>query len=119
MGQLSGHAHRSDTRGSMSPSHLRGHHVVHTPRGKLPPPPPSAPSPPRDNPVSQMRSSIPVSHIRAVERVDEGAFQLPHVMQVVTQDGSGTLHTTYLQCKVRRRRRAGGAQGVPGVPPHP
>uniref|UniRef100_G1NWD2 RAS protein activator like 1 n=1 Tax=Myotis lucifugus TaxID=59463 RepID=G1NWD2_MYOLU len=51
------------------------------------------------SPDWQMRSSIPVSHIRAVERVDEGAFQLPHVMQVVTQDGSGTLHTTYLQCK--------------------
>ncbi|XP_028003064.1 rasGAP-activating-like protein 1 [Eptesicus fuscus] len=51
------------------------------------------------SPECQMRSSIPVSHIRAVERVDEGAFQLPHVMQVVTQDGSGTLHTTYLQCK--------------------
>ncbi|KAM8816946.1 rasGAP-activating-like protein 1 isoform 2-T2 [Rhynchonycteris naso] len=51
------------------------------------------------SPEWQVRSSIPVSHIRAVERVDEGAFQLPHVMQVVTQDGSGTLHTTYLQCK--------------------
>uniref|UniRef100_A0A8D1BIH2 RasGAP-activating-like protein 1 n=1 Tax=Sus scrofa TaxID=9823 RepID=A0A8D1BIH2_PIG len=33
------------------------------------------------------------------QRVDEGAFQLPHVMQVVTQDGAGALHTTYLQCK--------------------
>ncbi|XP_062942755.1 rasGAP-activating-like protein 1 isoform X5 [Cynocephalus volans] len=51
------------------------------------------------NPEWQMCSSIPVSHIRAVERVDEGAFQLPHVMQVVTQDGVGVLHTTYLQCK--------------------
>ncbi|XP_066116606.1 rasGAP-activating-like protein 1 isoform X2 [Saccopteryx bilineata] len=51
------------------------------------------------SPEWQVRSSIPVSHIRAVERVDEGAFQLPHVMQVVTQDSSGTLHTTYLQCK--------------------
>lgn len=51
------------------------------------------------SPEWQTRSSIPVSHIRAVERVEEGAFQLPHVMQVVTQDGSGTLHTTYLQCK--------------------
>ncbi|XP_055260616.1 rasGAP-activating-like protein 1 isoform X2 [Moschus berezovskii] len=50
-------------------------------------------------PEWQMRASIPVSHIRAVERVDEGAFQLPHVMQVVTQDGAGALHTTYLQCK--------------------
>lgn len=59
-----------------------------------------APSPPgSDRPVSQMRSSIPVSHIRAVERVDEGAFQLPHVMQVVTQAGAGAPHTTYLQCK--------------------
>ncbi|XP_027422474.1 rasGAP-activating-like protein 1 isoform X3 [Bos indicus] len=51
------------------------------------------------SPEWQMRSSIPVSHIRAVERVDEGAFQLPHVMQVVTQDGAGAPHTTYLQCK--------------------
>ncbi|XP_047418032.1 rasGAP-activating-like protein 1 isoform X2 [Sciurus carolinensis] len=51
------------------------------------------------SPECQVRSSIPVSHIRAVERVDEGAFQLPHVMQVVTQDGAGALHTTYLQCK--------------------
>ncbi|EHA97655.1 RasGAP-activating-like protein 1 [Heterocephalus glaber] len=40
-----------------------------------------------------------VSHICAVERVDEGAFQLPHVMQVVTRGSAGTLHTTYLQCK--------------------
>ncbi|XP_054094899.1 rasGAP-activating-like protein 1 isoform X5 [Callithrix jacchus] len=51
------------------------------------------------SPEWQTRHSIPVSHIRAVERVDEGAFQLPHVMQVVTQDGAGALHTTYLQCK--------------------
>lgn len=36
-----------------------------------------------------------------MERVDEGAFQLPHVMQVVTEDGAGASHTTYLQCKVR------------------
>ncbi|XP_029777481.1 rasGAP-activating-like protein 1 [Suricata suricatta] len=47
----------------------------------------------------QMRSSIPVSHIRAVERVDEGAFQLPHVMQVIARDAAGALHTMYLQGK--------------------
>ncbi|XP_052023686.1 rasGAP-activating-like protein 1 isoform X1 [Apodemus sylvaticus] len=50
-------------------------------------------------PEWQVHSSIPLSCIRAVERVDEGAFQLPHVMQVVTQDGAGASHTTYLQCK--------------------
>ncbi|XP_051017552.1 rasGAP-activating-like protein 1 isoform X2 [Acomys russatus] len=50
-------------------------------------------------PEWQVHSSIPLSCIRAVERVDEGAFQLPHVMQVVTQDGTGLPHTTYLQCK--------------------
>uniref|UniRef100_A0A8C5XYX5 RAS protein activator like 1 n=1 Tax=Microcebus murinus TaxID=30608 RepID=A0A8C5XYX5_MICMU len=50
-------------------------------------------------PEWQARTCFPVSHIRAVERVDEGAFQLPHVMQVVTQDGAGPPHTTYLQCK--------------------
>ncbi|KAB1255785.1 RasGAP-activating-like protein 1 [Camelus dromedarius] len=51
------------------------------------------------SPECQMRTSIPVSHIRAVECVDEGAFQLPYVMQMVTQDGAGAPHTTYLQCK--------------------
>ncbi|XP_045632360.1 rasGAP-activating-like protein 1 isoform X2 [Ursus americanus] len=51
------------------------------------------------SPEWQMRSSIPVSHICAVERVDEGAFQLPHVMQVMTRGAAGGLHTTYLQCK--------------------
>ncbi|XP_028609733.1 rasGAP-activating-like protein 1 isoform X1 [Grammomys surdaster] len=50
-------------------------------------------------PEWQVPSSIPLSCIRAVERVDEGAFQLPHVMQVVTEDGAGASHTTYLQCK--------------------
>ncbi|ERE75288.1 rasGAP-activating-like protein 1, partial [Cricetulus griseus] len=49
--------------------------------------------------LAKVHSSIPVSCIRAVERVDEGAFQLPHVMQVVTQDGTRVPHTTYLQCK--------------------
>lgn len=80
-----------------------------------------APSPScSNNPLPQTRHSIPVSHIRAVERVDEGAFQLPHVMQVVTQDGAGALHTTYLQCKVRPRRdgeRVG--VGRPLVPTRP
>lgn len=51
-------------------------------------------------PEWQVRHSMPVGHIRAVERVDESAFQLPHVMQVVTRAGAGdALHTTYLQCK--------------------
>ncbi|XP_027431295.1 rasGAP-activating-like protein 1 isoform X1 [Zalophus californianus] len=66
------------------------------------------------SPEWQMRSSVPVSHIRAVERVDEGAFQLPHVMQVVTQDAAGALHTTYLQCKVRHGKD--GAESIPSVP---
>lgn len=85
------------------------------PKGKLSLGPAApAPSPPgSDRPVSQMRSSIPVSHIRAVERVDEGAFQLPHVMQVVTQAGAGAPHTTYLQCKVRRPGWGGGRPSGP------
>ncbi|KAM5237742.1 rasGAP-activating-like protein 1 [Ctenodactylus gundi] len=47
----------------------------------------------------QALSTIPVAQIRAVERVDMGAFQQPHVMQVVARDGTGPPHTTYLQCK--------------------
>lgn len=89
----------------------QGQHLTHIPRGRLSPGPAPCPKPCplspalcppcSDRPLSQTYSSIPVSHIRAVERVDEGAFQLPHVMQVVTQDGAGTRHTTYLQCKVK------------------
>uniref|UniRef100_A0A8C3KAN0 RAS protein activator like 1 n=1 Tax=Calidris pygmaea TaxID=425635 RepID=A0A8C3KAN0_9CHAR len=51
------------------------------------------------SPEWQARCSIPVRRMRAVERVDEGTFQHPHVMQIVAQDGAGQLHTTYIQCK--------------------
>ncbi|XP_010718818.1 rasGAP-activating-like protein 1 isoform X2 [Meleagris gallopavo] len=51
------------------------------------------------SPECQEHSCIPVGHIRAVERVDEGTFPQPHVMQVVAQDGTGQLRTTYIQCK--------------------
>ncbi|XP_034025596.1 rasGAP-activating-like protein 1 [Thalassophryne amazonica] len=47
----------------------------------------------------QTRSSIPVQCVRAVERVDENAFQQPNVMQVVTQNADGQLDTIYIQCK--------------------
>uniref|UniRef100_A0A673MBL3 RAS protein activator like 1 n=1 Tax=Sinocyclocheilus rhinocerous TaxID=307959 RepID=A0A673MBL3_9TELE len=49
--------------------------------------------------LSYVRSSIPIARVCAVERVDENAFQLQNVMQVITQDTDGQLHTTYLQCK--------------------
>ncbi|XP_061866309.1 rasGAP-activating-like protein 1 [Colius striatus] len=51
------------------------------------------------SPEWQVRCSIPVPRMRAVERVDEGTFQHPHVMQIVAQDDAGQLHTTYIQCK--------------------
>ncbi|XP_015733875.1 rasGAP-activating-like protein 1 [Coturnix japonica] len=51
------------------------------------------------SPECQEHSCIPVEHIRAVERVDEGTFPQPHIMQVVAQDGTGQLRTTYIQCK--------------------
>ncbi|KAM4827369.1 rasGAP-activating-like protein 1 isoform 2-T2 [Thomomys bottae] len=51
------------------------------------------------SPEGQARTSVAVRNIQAVERVDEGAFQLPHVMQVVTRDEAGAQSTTYLQCK--------------------
>ncbi|XP_072206972.1 rasGAP-activating-like protein 1 isoform X1 [Excalfactoria chinensis] len=51
------------------------------------------------SPECQEHNCIPVEHIRAVERVDEGTFPQPHVMQVVAQDGTGQLRTTYIQCK--------------------
>lgn len=48
----------------------------------------------------QVRSSIPIQCVCAVERVDENAFQQQNVMQVITQDNDGQLHTMYIQCKV-------------------
>ncbi|KAG6924029.1 RAS protein activator like 1, partial [Chelydra serpentina] len=48
---------------------------------------------------AQVRSSIPVQRICAVERVDENAFQQPHMMQIITQDNQGQLRTMYIQCK--------------------
>ncbi|XP_072444181.1 rasGAP-activating-like protein 1 isoform X3 [Chiloscyllium punctatum] len=47
----------------------------------------------------QVRSSIPVQRICAVERVDENAFQQLHMMQIITQDNEGQLHIMYIQCK--------------------
>ncbi|MGH0139175.1 UNVERIFIED_CONTAM: hypothetical protein FKN15_069027, partial [Acipenser sinensis] len=49
--------------------------------------------------ISLVRSSIPVQRICAVERVDENAFQQQNMMQVVTQDNDGQLHTMYILCK--------------------
>lgn len=81
------------------------------------PPPPRAGCPGRGRGQSeqwvsgapQVHCSIPVAQMRAVERVDEGTFQHPHVMQIVAQGEAGQLHTTYIQCKV-------GAQ--PSATPH-
>ncbi|XP_034450922.1 rasGAP-activating-like protein 1 isoform X2 [Hippoglossus hippoglossus] len=50
-------------------------------------------------PEWQVRSSIPVQCVCAVERVDENAFQQQNVMQVITQDNDGQMHTMYIQCK--------------------
>uniref|UniRef100_A0A665X020 RAS protein activator like 1 n=1 Tax=Echeneis naucrates TaxID=173247 RepID=A0A665X020_ECHNA len=47
----------------------------------------------------QVRSSIPIQCVCAVERVDENAFQQQNVMQVITQDNDGQLHTMYIHCK--------------------
>ncbi|XP_078410358.1 RAS protein activator like 1 isoform X2 [Cetorhinus maximus] len=47
----------------------------------------------------QVRSSIPVQGICAVERVDENAFQQLHMMQIITQDNEAQLHIMYIQCK--------------------
>ncbi|XP_032899233.1 rasGAP-activating-like protein 1 isoform X2 [Amblyraja radiata] len=47
----------------------------------------------------QVKSSIPVQRVCAVERVDENAFQQLHMMQVITQDNEAQLHIMYIQCK--------------------
>uniref|UniRef100_A0A665X010 RAS protein activator like 1 n=1 Tax=Echeneis naucrates TaxID=173247 RepID=A0A665X010_ECHNA len=49
--------------------------------------------------LSYVRSSIPIQCVCAVERVDENAFQQQNVMQVITQDNDGQLHTMYIHCK--------------------
>ncbi|XP_042297423.1 rasGAP-activating-like protein 1 [Sceloporus undulatus] len=51
------------------------------------------------SPDWQVRTSIPVQRICAVERVDENAFQQAHMMQITTRDNGGQLLTMYIQCK--------------------
>ncbi|XP_069727351.1 rasGAP-activating-like protein 1 [Phaenicophaeus curvirostris] len=51
------------------------------------------------SPACQVRCSIPVPRMRAVEQVDEGTFQHPYILQIVAQDGTEQLSTTYIQCK--------------------
>ncbi|XP_015681813.1 rasGAP-activating-like protein 1 [Protobothrops mucrosquamatus] len=51
------------------------------------------------SPEWQVRTSIPVQRICAVERVDENAFQQPHMMQITTRETGGQLLTIYIQCK--------------------
>ncbi|XP_034152125.1 rasGAP-activating-like protein 1 isoform X1 [Esox lucius] len=47
----------------------------------------------------QVRSTIPVQCVCAVERVDDNAFQQQNVMQVITQDNDGQMNIMYIQCK--------------------
>ncbi|XP_075424958.1 rasGAP-activating-like protein 1 isoform X2 [Ascaphus truei] len=51
------------------------------------------------SPDWQVRSSIPVHRICAVERVDENAFQHPTMMQIISQDSEAQGHIMYMQCK--------------------
>uniref|UniRef100_H3CH57 RAS protein activator like 1 n=1 Tax=Tetraodon nigroviridis TaxID=99883 RepID=H3CH57_TETNG len=51
------------------------------------------------SPDWQVRSSIPIQCVCAVERVDENAFQQQNVMQLVTQNNVGEVHIVYIQCK--------------------
>ncbi|XP_040272597.1 rasGAP-activating-like protein 1 isoform X2 [Bufo bufo] len=52
------------------------------------------------SPDWQVRSSIPVHRICAVERVDENAFQQTNMMQIITQDSEAQGgHIMYIQCK--------------------
>uniref|UniRef100_A0A8C6YFR1 RAS protein activator like 1 n=1 Tax=Naja naja TaxID=35670 RepID=A0A8C6YFR1_NAJNA len=48
------------------------------------------------SPEWQVRTSIPIQRICAVERVDENAFQQPHVMQITTREtGASCLQCTF------------------------
>ncbi|XP_041421828.1 rasGAP-activating-like protein 1 isoform X4 [Xenopus laevis] len=52
------------------------------------------------SPDWQVRSSIPVHRICAVERVDENAFQHSNMMQIISQDSEAQgSHIMYIQCK--------------------
>ncbi|CAH2295015.1 rasGAP-activating 1 isoform X1 [Pelobates cultripes] len=52
------------------------------------------------SPDWQVRSSIPVHRICAIERVDENAFQQPNMMQIISQDNEAQGgHIMYIQCK--------------------
>ncbi|KAM4809694.1 rasGAP-activating-like protein 1 isoform 2-T2 [Rhinophrynus dorsalis] len=52
------------------------------------------------SPDWQVRSSMPVHRICAVERVDENAFQQPNMMQIISQDSEAQGgNIMYIQCK--------------------
>ncbi|XP_053558145.1 rasGAP-activating-like protein 1 isoform X2 [Bombina bombina] len=52
------------------------------------------------SPDWQVRATIPVHRICAVERVDENAFQQPNMMQIISQDSEPQGgHIMYIQCK--------------------
>uniref|UniRef100_A0A8B9EER2 RAS protein activator like 1 n=1 Tax=Anser cygnoides TaxID=8845 RepID=A0A8B9EER2_ANSCY len=75
------------------------------------------------SPEWQVGAARALPTMRAVERVDEGTFPQPHVMQVVAQDGAGQLRTTYIQCKVEQCLGVVGKVPVPNAAilqdPHP
>ncbi|XP_072098974.1 ras GTPase-activating protein 4 [Mobula birostris] len=50
-------------------------------------------------PNAKTSAFIPLSKIRAIEKVDEKCFGSPYVMQIISSDGRGQFEIMYLQCK--------------------
>ena len=56
---------------------------------------------PLQSPMIQVRTTIPMSQIVAVESVDRHAFSKDNVGQMVIKDSSGHVNILYFQAKVR------------------
>ncbi|XP_051891710.1 ras GTPase-activating protein 4 [Pristis pectinata] len=81
--------HRAKERGILTSSHFKKHYfclnceaLCHS---KMP--------------NAKNSAFIPLSKIRAIEKVDEKCFGSPYVMQIISTDGRGQFEIMYLQCK--------------------
>lgn len=66
----------------------------------------------------QKSSFVPLTSIRAAEKVEEKSFGISHVMQIIYTNDAGQEDTAYLQCKVKRQQVTFCSDGKGGARIH-
>ncbi|XP_048468717.1 ras GTPase-activating protein 4 isoform X1 [Rhincodon typus] len=81
--------HRAKERGILTSSHFKKHYFCLNHEALC------------HSKMSNAKNSacIPLSKIRAIEKVDEKCFGSSYVMQIISTDGRGQFEIMYLQCK--------------------